>query len=171
MKSTLYVASSINGLMTRGESDSQWVSDRDEKIFADFCRRAGCILVGRKTFDQFLNVVYPVPGAHNIVLSLKPGPDNSLVHYAKNLNEALEKIHALGFDRFVTVGGSNVIGQVLNAGLIDEVLVSFHPYIFGKGLPTTGDFAGDLNLKFMEIVEQHQELLLLRYTVNPPISS
>ncbi len=165
MKSTLYVASSINGFMTRGETDSGWVSDKDEKIFADHCRKAGCILVGRKTFDQYLNVVYPVPGAHNVVLSSKAGAENHLVHYAQDLNKALEKIHALGFDRFVTVGGSNVIGQVLNAGLVDEILVSFHPYVFAKGLPTMGGFMGELNLKFTGIVEQHPELLLLRYAV------
>ncbi len=101
--------------------------------------------MGRKTFDQYLNVVYPVPGAHNVVLSFKAGAENHLVHYASNMKLAVEKIHALGFDRFFTVGRSDVIGQVLNAGLIDEILVSFHPYVFAKGLPTMGGFMGELN--------------------------
>ena len=105
MKSTLYIASSINGFMTRGESDSGWVSDKDEAIFAETCQKVGCLLVGRKTFDQYQGVVYPVPNAVHVVLSSQERTsDNPNVHFVKNLDEALAKFAELGFDRFVAVG-------------------------------------------------------------------
>lgn len=40
MKAILYVATSLNGMMTQGETNSDWVSEEDEKMFAEVC--SGC---------------------------------------------------------------------------------------------------------------------------------
>ncbi len=56
MKATLYIASTLNGLMTEGKTNTSWVSEHDEIMFAKTCNETGCILVGRQTFDQFQGV-------------------------------------------------------------------------------------------------------------------
>ena len=35
VKATLYIASSVNGFITTGETDSDWVSEQDEALFSE----------------------------------------------------------------------------------------------------------------------------------------
>lgn len=166
MKATLYIASSLNGKMTEGATNSSWVSPADEKMFASVCKDIGCILVGRTTFNQYQGVVYPVKDTVNIVLTtnVRESTDNNVV-YVQNLDQALTEIQHRGFDRFVLVGGANVIAQCLRADLIDRIYLSLHPYIFGDGLSIIGDFKGNIDLKFESIKYQHEEFILLDYSV------
>ncbi len=166
MKATLYVASSLNGLMTNGPTNSSWVSGGDEVLFAETCKEVGCILVGRQTFDQYQGVVYPVPGAKNIVLTAQDRTsEREDVFFEKNLQKAFERIDALGFKRFVVVGGAKVIEQCLNQRLIDKFYISLHPYLFKEGLSIVGGYRGDIDLEFVGIKHQHHEFTLLEYNV------
>lgn len=166
MNATLYIASSLNGKMTEGATNSSWVSPHDEKMFASVCKDIGCILVGRTTFDQYQGVVYPVKDTVNIVLTtnVPESMDNNVV-YVQNFDQALAEIRQHGFDRFVVVGGANVVTQCLRADLVDRIYLSLHPYIFGDGLSIIGDFKGNIDLKFEGIKYQYEEFILLDYSV------
>jgi dihydrofolate reductase len=166
MKATLYIASSLNGLMTNGVTDSSWVSSHDEEMFAATCKQAGCILVGRQTFDQYQGVVYPVPDAVNVVLTSQDRhSDHENIIYQPQFEAALSKIESMGFNRFIVVGGAKVIAQCLNKKIVDTIYLSLHPYIFGRGLSIIGDYIGDIDLEFTGIRDQHAECLLLEYKV------
>lgn len=69
MKVTLYMAISIDGHIAKKDGDSDWVSEVDSKIFEKKIKEAGCIVVGRKTFDQYYGDLYPIEGVTNIVLT------------------------------------------------------------------------------------------------------
>jgi dihydrofolate reductase len=167
MKATLYVASSLNGLMTEGKTNSSWVSEHDEIMFAKTCSEIGCILVGRQTFDQYQGVVYPVPDTVNVVLtSENRTSDNENVIYKNDFDTAVQKIKDLGFERFIVVGGAHVIAQCLEQQLVDRVLLSLHPYIFGDGLSIIGNYQSNIDLKFEGIKHQHNEFVLLDYSVS-----
>lgn len=166
MNATLYIASSLNGKMTEGETNSSWVSPNDEVMFAKTCADIGCILVGRKTFDQYQGVVYPVKNAVNIVLTSSPRQSNDPnVIYVQNLDQALAQVKQRGFNRFMVVGGANVIGQCLQQNLVDRIYLSLHPYIFGTGLSMIGTFAGNLDLAFQGIKHQEKDFVLMEYSV------
>ncbi len=166
MKATLYVASSLNGKMTEGATNSSWVSPHDEIMFAKTCKEIGCILVGRTTFDQYQGTVYPVKDTVNVVLTTtdRQSTDANVV-YAQDIDAALAEIQRRGFNRFVVVGGAKVIGQCLTKNLVDRLYLSLHPYIFGHGLSFIGDFVGSLDLGFQSIKHQEQDFILLDYSV------
>jgi dihydrofolate reductase len=168
-KATLYVASSLNGFMTNGDMDSSWVSPHDEKMFAQVCAEVGCILVGRKTFDQYQGVVYPVPSAINVVMTSTPQthPDPNVL-FVRTLDEALATIAQNGFKRFVVVGGAQTIGACFNRHLIDRLYLSLHPYIFTQGLPFTGPLDHSVNARFEGVKFSHPEFLLLDYSLIAP---
>lgn len=165
-QATLYIAASLNGLITKGADDSSWVAAGDEEIFAKVGAETGCVLVGRKTFEQYQGSIYPVPNALNVVLSSNVvTSDNAQVVYVKNLTEAQQVIAARGFTRFMVAGGAAVIAACLQARLIDKIYLSLHPYIFGTGLSVIGDYAGDMALDFISIHHQHADFLVLEYNV------
>ena len=167
MKAILYVATSLNGMMTQGETNSDWVSEEDEKMFAEVCSGVGAILVGRQTFDQYQGIVYPVPETQNIVLtSQERVSDDPNVKYASNFDMALSLMEDSGIDRFIVVGGANIIGQCLQKGLVNTIYLSLHPFIFSNGLSMIGDFNGDMNLTFKGVKHQSTNFILLEYGVN-----
>ena len=166
MKATLYIESSLNGKMTEGQTNSSWVSEHDEIMFARTCQEIGCVLVGRQTFDQYQGVVYPVPETQNVVLtSNQDRPDQKNVTFRNDLSSALQTIEDLGFDRFVVVGGAQVIKQCLDHKIVDQVLLSLHPYIFGNGLSIVGEYEGNVTLEFEAVKHEHKEFLLVQYKV------
>ena len=118
MKCTLYLAISINGLITRGATDSDWVSDEDEELFAEICAQAGCILVGRQTFDQYQGTVYPVPDTTHVVLTSQKDrvSDHPDVYFESDLAAAFKRFSELGFERFIAVGGASVASQCMKSG-------------------------------------------------------
>lgn len=166
LKTTLYVASSLKGMMTEGDKNSSWVSEQDEIMFAKTCKNVGCILVGRQTFDQYQGVVYPVPETKNVVLTSEDSKDIvEQVSFQKNFDAALEYIENSGFDRFVVVGGAKVISQCLERKIVDRILLSVHPYIFGNGISIIGDYQGRMDLKFVSVREANDSFVLLEYEV------
>ena len=163
-RAILYVAPSLNGFMTRGETDSEWVSDED--LFAKISADIGCILVGRKTFEQFQGSIYPVPNTINIVLSKEDrSSDNKGVHFTKDIDQALNKIKELDIEKFIVVGGSQTISSCLEYSFIDQVYLSLHPYIFSNGLPAFGSLKKDYDLSFNRIIHQESNFLLIDYKI------
>lgn len=53
MKLTVCMAISIDGFITRGENDSDWVSETDWEQFNAFIRASDGVIMGRKTMEQF----------------------------------------------------------------------------------------------------------------------
>jgi len=82
MKVTLHMATSIDGCIASADGNSSWVSARDEELFMQRCRDAGAMAVGRRTYEQYLGSIYPVPGSDNIILSRSAsGQLSEHVHY------------------------------------------------------------------------------------------
>src|SRR5688572_8930687 len=91
MKITLDLALSADGFIAKTGGDSSWVSERTEALFKQRIKEAGCLVVGKKTFDQYHGSIYPVKGSLNIVMSRESNLANeSGVIYASSLDQALQ---------------------------------------------------------------------------------
>ncbi len=53
MKVILYMATSVNGLITKGKDDSDWVAETDWNEFDSLMRDCGFMVMGRKTYEIF----------------------------------------------------------------------------------------------------------------------
>src|SRR3989344_5951900 len=65
MHTILHLAVTQDGYIARSNGDSSWVSHADEELFMARARDAGCLVVGRTTFEQYRGTIYPVSGALN----------------------------------------------------------------------------------------------------------
>src|SRR5689334_11805472 len=71
MKVILYMATSINGYITKGEDDSDWVSEVDWEEFNALKNESGIIVMGSRTYQQFEDD-FPQEGALNVVMTHNP---------------------------------------------------------------------------------------------------
>ena len=168
MKLTLYNAISIDGFIATQDGDSEWVSEVDVEYFEAEMERAGCIVVGRKTFDQYRDELYPVPGITNIVLTSDPdsGPPYDNVKYTDEEPASVLKLaESMGHDEILLVGGGKANGSFFDVGLIDEIILSVHPLILGDGIRL---FESDSKLAKLELLSSQQldeGLVQLKYRV------
>lgn len=165
MKVTLYMAISIDGFIAKKNGDSDWVSPVDSANFEQKIKEKGCIIVGRRTFDQYQGDLYPVKDVLNIVLtsdsSRKPEGDN--VVYVQSPRDAVKVAQDRGHDKALLIGGGTTNGLFLKEGLIDEVFLSVHPLILGNGIKLFEGAELDLKLEFLDEKELGEGLTQLHY--------
>lgn len=153
MKVILYAALTANGMVAKIDGNSDWPSKEDFECFNTTCRKAGGVIMGRNTFDNFNNgniTDWPnVDGLH-IVLTLEEyletkHPNIKLV---KSPLEAIKVAEEVGLKEVVVCGGSQTFGIFMKEKLVDEMYLDIEPLLFGQGMSlfNAGDF--ETNLKF-----------------------
>jgi len=168
MKVKLYNAISLDGFIARKDGDSDWVSETDWPVFESEMQKAGCIIVGRKTFEQFLDELYPVEGVTNIVLTTDEGKEKeegNVVYTAKSPSDVLELAKSKGYDTCLLIGGGNANASFIEKNLIDEVMVTVHPLILGDGIRLFESSEVDIQLERIETKELDEGLVQIIYKV------
>ena len=166
MNIILYNAVSLDGFIATLEGDSDWVSDVDAEVFEAKCKEAGCILVGRKTFEQFPEL-YPMDGVENIVLTRDEtmSSANERVHFVHSVQEAVEAAEKFEYQTAILAGGSKANSSFLKAGFVNEIYLSVHPLALGEGLKMFGEQGEGLSFKLLDVTELGEGLVLLHYTL------
>lgn len=167
MKLTLYMAISVDGFITKGENDSDWVSDTDWEQFHSYIKQSDAVIMGRKTMDQFGDD-FPIEGITNFVLSknekLHRDTQNLVITKTAPL-ELIDLIKKRNLMNILLIGGANTNQQFLEAGLIDEIVLSVHPLVIGRGLKLFGEFANQVNLQLVSNATFKNELVQIVYKV------
>jgi dihydrofolate reductase len=76
---------------------------------------------------------------------------------------AIGKAQELAGDRVVAVNAGEVGGQILAAGLVDEVAVDVAPVVFGSGKRYFGSIEGQHRLDGPHVMVQGDGVLHLRF--------
>lgn len=166
MKVILYNAISIDGFIATPDGNSDWVAEADIPFFEKEIEKAGCIIIGRKTFEQYEGELYPVKNVTNIVLTSKPNRENkyeNVLFTDKPLKEVLQLAEEKGFKNVLLVGGGTVNGSFLDENLIDEIIVDIHPIVLGKGIKLFEANPTILNYEKVSCKNLESDLTLIRY--------
>ena len=141
---------------------------------AEYVRRMwesiGTIVMGRKLFDLVNGWEgQPPAGDHVIVVSHRPKPQGwhpeASYHFVGSVTAAIDKAQELAGERTVSVNAGDVGGQILAAGLVDEVAMDVVPVVFGSGKRYFGGIHGQHLLEDPDVVIQGDRVLHLRFKV------
>ncbi|MFF7586405.1 dihydrofolate reductase family protein [Kitasatospora purpeofusca] len=130
----------------------------------------GVIVMGRHQFDLVNGWEgRPPAGDHVVVVSHRPKPEGwhpgAPYRFVDGVKAAIEKAQELAGDRVVAVSAGEVGGQILAAGLVDEVAMDVVPVVFGAGKRFFGSFDGQQLLEDPHVVIQGNRVLHLRFKV------
>lgn len=165
MKITLHLAISADGFIAKLDGDSDWVAAADEVLFKNRVREAGCLVVGRRTFEQYQDSIYPVDGAINIVLTKNPALKIDSAIPVDSPSKAVAIAKEKGCASILIAGGAHTSSAFLEAGLIDEIFFSVHPLILGTGISPFADVAFEKKVKLLDTKNLDDGLLELHYEV------
>ncbi len=99
----------------------------------------GVTIAGRHVFDITDGWDGKPPGGidHVVVVTHRPAPEGwdpeAPFHFVDGIEAAMAKAQELAGDRIVEVAAGDVGGQVLAAGLVDEVRMDVVPVVLGSG--------------------------------------
>lgn len=131
----------------------------------------GATIAGRHVFDltDGWDGVPPAGVDHVVVVTHRPPPEGwdseAPFHFVDGVEAAVAKAQELAGDRVVEVAAGDVGGQVLAAGLVDEVRMDVVPVVFGTGKRFFGPVAGQRLLEDPEVVIRGNRVLHVCYRV------
>jgi dihydrofolate reductase len=165
-KIVLFIATSIDGFIAGKDGNTDWLYTDGDFGYREFYNSIDTTIMGYNTyfyirqFDEF-----PYPDKKNYVFSRSNRePDSNpveivfsdVVEFVRNLRDQPGK-------NIWLVGGSQINSLLLDAGLIDRMIVSIHPVALAQGIKLFKE--DDLeNLRFKLVKHQVFERGLVQLT-------
>lgn len=151
-------ALSLDGFVAKPDGDCySWVNEADEARYEDAVAKAGCVIVGRKTYEQYIADFPSKSGAVTFVCtSNATDKDTEKIKFVHGTaHEIAQKIADHGFAEAIISGGGEINGLFADAGLVDEIVVSIHSTVLGSGIPLFGTYHPTLEL---ELLSSNQDI-------------
>ena len=160
----------ISGDVPLDESGVLKVSQTSYDYVRPYWHQIGVTVVGRRVFDLTDGWDGKPPGGiDHVVVTHRPAPEGwdpaAPFHFVDGVEAAVAKAQELAGDRIVEVAAGDVGGQVLAAGLIDEVRMDVVPVVFGSGKRYFGSVQAQHLLEDPGVVLQGPRVLHLRHQV------
>lgn len=164
----MYPAVTLDGFIAdpNGECYS-WVNDEDEADYTQAIAKAGCVLLGRKTYEQYPDDFPPKSGATAFIWTTHENLQNQeRVKFVRGTaQEVLRQIADAGFSRVIVGGGGEVNGSLAEAGLVDEIIVSIYSVTIGEGIPLFGSHKPTMKLELLETTNEIGGIVKNHYKV------
>tara|TARA_Y100000310_G_scaffold336139_1_gene419926 strand:- start:18782 stop:19285 length:504 start_codon:yes stop_codon:yes gene_type:complete len=164
------MAMTVDGIIAKNKShNADWTSKADKKAFIAETKKHGAIIMGDTTFVAMGQK--SLPGRLNLILSMEPEKyqdkivANQLEFIKASPEDVVKNLADRGFESAILGGGARTNSYFLKAGLVDEILITIEPKIFGGGLNFTEGEEFDLDLKLLEVNKLGDEALQLRYKI------
>lgn len=159
----------LGGDVPLDESGVLKVSQASYDYTRAYWDQIGVTIVGRHVFDMTngWDGTPPAGVEHVIVVTHRGRPEgwypDAPFHFVDGIDRAVEKATELAGQRVVEVAAGDVGGQVLAAGLVDEVRMDVVPVLFGSGKRYFGSVHGQHLLENPDEVVEGNRVLHIRY--------
>jgi dihydrofolate reductase len=174
MHLTIKLLQSLDGIIARSPDDKlDWGSVADKKLYKQTSQDYGVQIIGSRTFEQMPSFAFK--GRKTVVLTRTP---DILVHNLKpalkefdidalepDPRKVVQHLESLGIEKALIGGGGLINSLFLKAGLVDEIIVTLAPRIFGAGTLGFGKEFLDVNLELQSFETLGENELLLTYKV------
>lgn len=165
MKVTLVMAMTLDGKIGKSPDHfPDWTGKEDKKLFVELSKKAGVVIMGSRTFDT---IGAPLPNRKNIIMTRdqsRSSPWSNLLYTTARPSEILEALEQEGYSQVILAGGALVNSLFAEENLIDEIIVTISPKIFGYGLSLFSQEIS-LELELEEVERVSRSLVCLKYRV------
>ncbi len=171
MKLTLMMAITADGMIARDNAHfPDWTCSADKKLFKRLTQEAGVVIFGSRTYDT---IGRPLPGRLNVVMTRHPqryAPAEGLMFHSDTPERLVEVLDGKGYREGILAGGGIINTLFIKARLVDELLLTISPKLFGHGLALFTEKL-DLDLDLIDVQQLEASTLLIRYALRYPGAS
>ena len=149
-KTTWHVMMSLDGFIAGPEHAMEWAFEQDggpNSIAASVRTGTGAILAGRRWHDVAVERYDGVAGIYGgawsgpvFVLTHRPGdkPGDGVTFLEGSVEDAVATTKLAAGGDNIEIFGASIAAQVLDAGLLDEIVVHLAPLLLGDGVRLYG---------------------------------
>ena len=175
-KIILAVAISLDGKIEGPNGEFDWCFTDQDYGMNKFLAGIDTIFFGRKSYELVRRMdesgEYKDPYRHlnnfvftNTLAEVTEGYSIISGNIGDQVRELKEK---KGGKNIWLFGGTSLTTSLMNAGLIDELWLSFHPIILGPGKPLFEDLNGRFPLKLINSKTYSTGLISIKYRIHYP---
>ena len=166
-KVILFIATSLDGFIARKDGTIDWLFTDDDYGYKEFygsidtTLTGGVTYRGTRTFGEF-----PYPGKTSFVFSRKPPVNdrNPVNFISSDVAEFVRRLKLKTGKDIWLVGGGQINTILLNAKLIDKMVISVHPVILGEGIALFGERPRESFFELTDHKAYTSGLMQLTYT-------
>lgn len=171
MKVIMQPGLSLDGYIALPNGDSySWVNQDDEARYSAAVEKAGCLIVGKTTFDEYKADFEARENVINFVCTHdEDAVESDTIKYVSGTpKEIIDKIAGYGFEELIVCGGGEINGMLADAKLVDEIVVSIQPAVLGEGIKLFGSYNPNLKLQLISTNEDVEGVVQNHYKVVYP---
>jgi dihydrofolate reductase len=172
-KVIVHIGTSADGYIARPDGDLEWLTSRPApKGFYGmdaFMKSIDTKVLGRKTYQESLRLGATFsPKSRNIVFSRQPPPGEAppgVEFVSEAVGPYVSRLREQPGKDIWLMGGGEVIASFLDAGAIDEFVISMAPVFIGEGIPLIAPRHRHVPLELLSNEPFEDGLIQLRYRV------
>ncbi|MFY9150869.1 MAG: dihydrofolate reductase family protein [Prolixibacteraceae bacterium] len=169
-KVILYIAMSLDGFIAAPDGDISFLSvaeNGDEDYgYTRFLESVDTVIIGRKTYDKVHSMGFELPYPENdvYVVTRNSRPDEGKVKfYSGDLKELVDTLKTREGKHIYCDGGAETVHRLLQADLIDEMIISVIPVLLGGGISLFGNQFPEKKLELINTASFEKGLVQLHY--------
>lgn len=166
-----YIAATLDGFIAHKDGSFDGFA-WDDEVVSDFMagqKQFETVIVGRKTYDVGLKEgkTSPYPAMQQIVFSrsLQKSPDEAVEIVDADIASYANELKRETDGDIWLCGGAELATPLLEAGLIDKVVVKLNPVVFGSGVPLFGALENYVTLSLEHTKTYKCGIVFLSYRV------
>ena len=178
MKIIAITVTSLDGRFTKGSEKNiyQWSSKEDFEHFKEVVNKHNLLVMGSGTFEPVKDIkevgLKPEKERLRIIMTRNPERYKEFVvpgqmeFTNESPRELVTRLEKQGYQQMLLVGGSRLSGSFLQEGLINELLITIEPKLFGNGDFLHSDSLLDTNLQLLDVKKLNQKgTMVLHYKI------
>jgi len=162
------MAQTVDGKIAKSINDNSlnWTSLEDKKHFGEVTKQIGTVIMGSKTYEAMGQKA--LKNRKLIIMTSNPKKyetKEGVEFFTGTPEELVKNLESAGVDHVVLAGGARLNNSFMKDKLVDELLITVEPLIWGNGISIFEGEQIDAKLELIEIAKLNQDTLLLHYSV------
>ncbi|KAA6170704.1 dihydrofolate reductase family protein [Pseudomonas marginalis] len=177
IKCSVFIAASIDGFIARPDGDIEWLhrpeyesSGLNGITYENFIATVDALVMGRKTLEKVLSFPeWPYEGTPVIALSHKTLEipvhlQGKVEVLAADVSTLVELLAERGM-KHLYIDGGQTIQAFLDAGLLNELIITRIPILLGQGVPLFSQDGREYDLRHIDTCASDNGFVQSRYAV------
>lgn len=174
MKTSVYIATSVDGFIAREDGSVDWLSPEnninEDYGYQAFMHSVDALVMGRNTFDMILSHdVWPYGEKPVIILTSRPLEiPKSIINTVSTLsgspNEIIKELTKQNYEHLYIDGGKT-IQEFIKADLIQTLNITKIPILIGSGIPLFTKIPQDIKLQHLKTITYENGFVQSKYKI------
>ncbi|MBI2010099.1 MAG: dihydrofolate reductase [Candidatus Chisholmbacteria bacterium] len=171
---TLAYVASVNGKITLGQNPAvtAWNSKEDRAHFSKLVKEHPVIILSSAAYEPIKKYLKHQKGKLRLVMTRHPQKyaedtiPGQLEFTSKSPQALVADLKSRGVKKILLATGGQLTAKFLQAKLVDRLLLTLEPQLFGSGTPLIAESALRVTLKLLKVTRLNaQGTLLLTYKI------